>query len=145
MKFDHAELVPRRLAGRGEAERGACNHWRERAQRRQARYGETPTHSAKAGVSGETLEVIGREPEGQASIAVAMGVAALEALSTVAEHQGAGRHQNGAERRAVLKTAGEHDRDRVARMLFFEGMIIGPRGAEHVGDRPIVIGRDRPG
>jgi hypothetical protein len=42
--------------------------------------------------------MIRRIPERHASIAFAVRVAALEALSTVTEHQRAGRHQRSTER-----------------------------------------------
>jgi hypothetical protein len=74
-----------------------------------------------------------------------MSVAALEALSAVAEHQRTRRHQCEPDRRPILEAAGEHDRDGVPRMLFFEGTIIRARGADDVGDRPGVTGRDDSG
>jgi len=72
-------------------------------------------------------------------------MAALEALSAVAQQQRAWRHQREPARRAVLEAAGEHDRDGVPGMPFFEGTIIRARGADDVGDRPVVTGRDDPG
>ena len=98
--------------------------------------------AANTGVSRESLEVLGPVPEAHASIAFAMGVATLEALTAVAKHQRARCHQRAPNGRPVLKAARQHDGDGIARMLFFEGPIVGPGRTNHIGHRPPIAGGD---
>jgi hypothetical protein len=70
---------------------------------------------------------------------------ALKALPVVAEHQRTGRHQLPAGWGPVLKAACQDDRDRVARMPFFEGMIARAARADDVSDRPAFAARDDTG
>ena len=70
---------------------------------------------------------------------------ALEALPVVAEHQRTGRHQFAAPWGTVLKAPCEDDRNRVARMAFFEGVIARAARAQDVSHRPAVAARDDAG
>jgi len=63
-------------------------------------------------------------------------VRTLEALSRVAEQQGAGCEQFPSSRRVVLKAACGDNHDREVRMMFFEGAIVHAAGAEYVGNGP---------
>src|ERR1044072_6411447 len=106
----------------GYAHSGMRGQRRQLTQRRQMRHTEGRVRS-HSGIDGELLEVLRGIPERHAAIALAMFVAALEAVPWLAQHQRAGRHQPTAERGAVLKTACEHDRNDVMVMLFFERAI----------------------
>ena len=70
---------------------------------------------------------------------------ALEALPVVAEHQRTRRHQLPAARGTVLKAARQDDRNRVAGMPLFEGVIAWSAGAQDVSHGPAVTAGDDAG
>jgi hypothetical protein len=115
---------------------GASKPRRVRARAMSGARFERSVRPLHARVGGQRPERVRREVERHAAIAGGVLVAAMKALPVVAEQQRTGRHQRTSRRRAVLKRARHHDRDRHAGVLLLERPIVRRAGADHVLDAP---------
>src|SRR6266480_2894359 len=80
----------------------------------------------RAGIGGETVEVVGCVSQRHAAVARRVFVPALETLAGVAEQERPRRHQVAPEGRPVLKGAAHDDPDRHRRVPFFKRTVPRP-------------------
>src|SRR6266550_328043 len=97
---------------------------------------------SRAGISREPFEVVGLIVERDAAVAFAVAVTALVTVPRITQQQRAWRHESAAKRRAVLKAAGEHDRDGGARVALLKGTVLRAGCAGDIGHRPTLAGGD---
>jgi hypothetical protein len=111
-------------------------------QRRDAPRGEDRSSATNSGVCRDSLEIIRRIGEGQATVARAVLVTAFEGLAVVAEEERAWRHQVAFAAGSILKRTGGDDRDAIARVPLFEWAIMGTAGTYDLVDGPTFAKRN---
>ena len=90
------------------------------------------------------LEQLGIELKGEAAVAFAVLVRALESMSRIAQKERPRRQERRSTIAPVDEGSGQHERDRGRGMSLFERTILGSRRADDVENSPPVPRRDRP-